>query len=335
MKTILVNQQQVYELLPMSECVGVMEDVLAGLARGACDLPLRQIMWLPGKTGALGLMPAYWTNAGMIGLKAVTFFPGNEGSERDTHQGAVLLYDDRRGQLLALMDATSITAIRTAAVSAVATKLLAREACVELAILGSGVQAGMHLEAMLLCRSMVRVKVFSKTLARAQRFAAHRSERHSIPVTAVPSCEEAVENADIICATTSSREPVLLGEWVKPGTHINAVGSSVSIARELDGRTVQQSRFFVDRRESAINEAGDFVLAQQEGFVDEDHIVAELGELVIGAAQGRGSAEEITLFKSVGLAVEDLAAAAYVYKKALDLGTGTSFELGGQRIASD
>lgn len=271
----------------------------------------------------------------MIGLKAVTFFPGNEGSERDTHQGAVLLYDDRRGHLLAFVDATSITAIRTAAVSAVATKLLSREESVELALLGSGVQARMHLEAMLLCRSIARVKVFSKTLTRAQRFATNMSQRHSIPVMAVPSCTEAVENADIICTTTSSQKPVLLGEWLKPGTHINAVGSSVAFARELDGRAVRESRLFVDRRESAINEAGDFVLAKQEGLIGEDHIVGELGELLIATIPGRRSAKEITLFKSVGLAVEDLAAAAHVYKKAMDLDMGTSLELGGRRIATD
>lgn len=334
-KTILVNEHQVRQLLPMAECISVMEDVLAALARGECQLPLRQIMWLPNKSGALGLMPSYWHSTGFIGLKAVTFFPGNEGSELDTHQGAVMLFDGERGRLRAIVDATTITAIRTAAVSGVATKLLAREDGVELAILGSGVQARAHLEAMLLCRSIVRVKVFSKLLAHSEQFAESASRRHSLPVQPVRLAEEAVQEADIICTTTSAREPVLEGEWLKPGTHVNAVGSSVAFARELDGMAVRRSRLFVDRRESALNEAGDIVLAMKEGLVVDDHILGELGELLIGTVSGRRSPADITLFKSVGLAVEDLAAALHVYNKALATGVGTSIELGGTRYAAD
>lgn len=335
MKTILVNEHQVRQLLPMAECITAMEDVLTALARGECQHPLRQIMWLPNKSGALGLMPSYWQSAGFIGLKAVTFFPGNEGSELDTHQGAVMLFDGERGRLLAIVDATTITAIRTAAVSAVATKLLAREDAVELAILGSGVQAWAHLEAMLLCRPIVRVKVFSKLLAHSERFAENASRKHSVPVKSVRLAKEGVQDADIICATTSAREPVLEGEWLKPGTHVNAVGSSVAFARELDGKAVRRSRLFVDRRESALNEAGDIVLAKEEGLIGDDHILGELGELLIGAVSGRRSPADITLFKSVGLAVEDLAAALHVYNKALATGVGKSIELGGARHAAD
>ena len=184
-----------------------------------------------------------------------------------------MLYDADRGNLLAVIDGTSITAVRTAAVSGVATKLLAREECRHLAIIGSGVQAGVHLQAMLQCRSIDRVTVFSKTLDRAERFAESASKRHAIPVQAMRSCKEAVEDADIICTTTSAREPVLKGGWLAPGTHINAVGSSVNFARELDGEAVQRSRLFVDRRESALNEAGDFLLAKKEGLIGDDHIV--------------------------------------------------------------
>ena len=335
MKMVIVNQRQVAQLLPMNECIKAMEEVLAGLARGECQLPLRQIMWLPQRIGALGLMPSYWQSAGVIGLKAVSFFPGNEGSELDTHQGVVLLFDAKCGRLLATIDATSITAIRTAAVSGVATRLLAREESVELAILGSGVQARMHLRAMLLCRSIARVKVFSKTPSRAELFATKASERHSIPVEAAPSCAEAVHNADIICTTTSAKEPVLRGEWLKPGTHINAIGSSVALARELDGLAVQKSRLYVDRRESALNEAGDFLLAKEEGLIGDDHIIGEVGELLIGAVTGRVSPTDITLFKSVGLAVEDLAAALHVYNKAIDSHVGTTVEFGGDRLATD
>ncbi len=185
MEAVIVNQRQVHELLPMRECIDVMADVLRDLTGGGCILPLRQIMWLKEKVGALGLMPAYWERADVIGLKAVTFFPGNEGTELDSHQGAVLLYDARRGTLLAMIDATAITAIRTAAVSGVATRELARDDAATLAILGSGVQARMHLDSMLQCRSITRARVFSKTPKQAAAFAESTSSRHGIPIEAV------------------------------------------------------------------------------------------------------------------------------------------------------
>lgn len=335
MKTVIINQQQVYELLPMDECITAMEAVLKGLAMGECTLPLRQIMWLAEKVGAMGLMPSYWSAAGVIGLKAVTFFPGNEGTELDTHQGAVLLYDGKNGRMMAIVDGTSITALRTAAVSGAATKALAREDSTSLAILGSGVQAATHLQAMLKSRPIEHVKVFSKTQAQAERFATAATKRHSIPVEAAPSAKDAVTGADIICTTTSASEPVLLGDWLTPGVHINAIGTSVAFARELDGLAVQRSRLYVDRRESALNEAGEFILAKKEGLVDDDHIVGEVGEVLAGKIQGRTSDEEITLFKSVGLAIEDLAAAKHVYDKAVANGMGMAIELGGARRVSD
>ncbi len=335
MSMVIVNQSQVPKLLEMGACIKVMEEVLASLARGECQLPLRHIMWLPDKRGALGLMPSHWSTAGVIGVKAVTFFPENEGTDLDAHQGAVMLYDADRGSLLAMIDGTSITAIRTAGVSGVATKLLAPDDCAHLAIIGSGVPAGTHLQAMLLCRSIDRVTVFSKTPDRAERFAKSASKRYAIPVEAARSCKEAVEDADIICTTTSAREPVLRGDWLAPGTHINAVGSSVNFARELDGEAVRRSRLFVDRRESALNEAGDFLLAKKEGLVDDDHIVGEIGEVLTGQVDGRKSATDITLFKSVGLAVEDLAAALHVYEKAKETGAGTAVEFGGRRLETD
>lgn len=264
MKVVIVNQRQVDELLTMPECIDAMQQVLRSLADGECLLPLRQIMWLREKIGALGLMPSYWASPNIIGLKAVTFFPGNEGTEYDSHQGAVMLFEAERGRLLGMIDATSITATRTAAVSGVATKLLAREDASTLSIIGSGVQARAHLEAMMCCRRITRVRVCSKTLERAQVFAAEQGARYSIPIEAVATVQQAVEGADIICTATSSPEPVLLGDWLEAGMHINAVGSSVASVRELDGDAVAKSRLFVDRVESALNEAGDFVLAKQE-----------------------------------------------------------------------
>jgi len=335
MQVLVVNQEEVPRLLPMDECMDVMADVLATLARGEAILPLRAILWLPERVGGLGLMPAALLPERVAGVKAITFFPGNEGTELDTHQGAVLLFEAEHGQLLALMDATSITAIRTAAVSGVATRLLAREDAGDLAIIGSGVQARTHLEAMRVARPIRRVRVVSKDLDRARAFSERESRKHGMAVEAVASVAEAVAGADIICTATSSREPVLAGEWISPGAHINAVGSSVPSARELDTAAVVRSRLYVDRRESALNEAGDFLIAKKEGAVDDHHIVGEIGEVLTGRVHGRTTAEEVTLFKSLGIAVEDVASARHIYEKAKESGTGRFLDFGGSRHAND
>ena len=331
MKILIVNGSEVRSLLPMDECIDVMSDALAALARGEAIVPLRQIMWLPEKVGALGMMPSYIGSMNAVGLKVITVFPGNHGTKYDSHQGAVLLFEAKHGQLLAIMDATTITAIRTAAVSGAATRLLARTDAEDLAILGSGVQARTHLAAMLHSRPIQKVRVWSRDAEHSQRFAERESKRHGIPVSAVATVQEAVKEADIICTTTSAREQVLKGEWITPGTHINAVGSSVAFARELDSAAVKNARLFVDRRESTLNEAGDFLLAKKEGIVDDSHIAGEIGDLIIGQIDGRRSSDEITLFKSLGLGIEDLAAANHIYRKAMESNVGSAVELGGER----
>jgi ornithine cyclodeaminase len=335
MDVLIANQEEVPGLLPMAECMDAMARALATLADGGAILPLRQILWLPEKIGGFGLMPAALLPDKVVGLKAITFFPGNEGTELDTHQGAVLLFEAERGRLLAILDATSITAIRTAAVSGVATRLLAREDAGDLAIIGSGVQARTHLEAMTIARRIRRVRVAGKDRERAKAFAARESARHRLRVEVAENVREAVLGADIICTATSSRDPVLFGDWISPGAHINAVGSSVPHARELDTAAVVRSRLYVDRRESTLNEAGDFLIPKKEGAVTDAHIVAELGEVLTGRAAGRRSSDEVTLFKSLGLAVEDVASARHIYEKARASGTGRFLEFGGSRHAND
>jgi len=197
------------------------------------------------------------------------------------------------------------------------------------------VQARTHLEAMLQAREIRRVRVFSPNPEHCAAFAKQESKRHGVEIRACDSAREAVDGADIICTVTSSREPVLLGEWIARGAHINAVGSSIATARELDTHAVVRSRLFVDRRESTVNEAGDYLFPKQEGAIDEDHILGEIGEILLGSVEGRRSREEITLFKSLGLAVEDLAAAHYVYNRAREEQVGTEVELGGMRGAGD
>jgi len=334
MEVLIVNQSEVPHLLPMNECIEVMAQALMTLGRGEAILPLRPVLWLPEKVGALGMMPAYIGMPKAVGLKVVTVFPGNHGTEYDSHQGAVMLFEAEHGSLLALIDASAITAIRTAAVSGVATRLLARENASDLAILGSGVQARTHLEAMLHARPLRRVRVWSKTLEYVQAFAERESRRHGIKIEPMESAREAVEGADIICTTTSAREPVLRGDWIALGAHINAVGSSVAFTRELDTAAVARARLFVDRRESTLNEAGDFLMPKKEGAIGDDHILGEIGEILLGQIGGRRSAEEITLFKSLGLAVEDLAAAHHIYRKARERGMGTTIEFGGSRNAA-
>ncbi len=333
MNILVVSQAEVPALLPMHECMDVMAAALVALARGEALTPLRSIMWLPERVGALGTMPAYAGDRAVMGLKVISVFPGNHGTEFDSHQGAVMLFETKNGRPLAIVDATSITAIRTAAVSGVATRLLAREDAADLAILGSGTQARVHLEAMRLARTIRRVRVWSRNPEHAAAFARREDQRRGIAIHPMPTAFQAVEGADLICTTTSAAEPVLLGEWVAPGAHINAVGSSVPFARELDTAAVVRSRLFVDRRESTVNEAGDFLFPKKEGAVGDDHIQGEIGELLIGRVQGRRSADEITLFKSLGLAIEDVASAHHIYTKALEKGFGAQVELGGTRHA--
>ncbi len=328
-RTLIVSDSDVVRLLPMPVCIDTMAEALGTLAKGDALLPLRTVIRLPGGSNAFATMPAILGQS--IGAKIITVFPDNEGTPYESHIGVVLYFDSRHGRLLAILDASSITAIRTAAVSGLATRLLAREDAHHLAILGSGVQAITHLEAMMAVRPVSRVRVYSRTLENAERFAAEGQGRFSASFEVSLSAEAAVRGADIICTVTSSRTPVLNGEWLSPGAHINAVGASVRTARELDSAAVARARLYVDRRESAMAEAGDYLIPLEEEVIAADHIVGELGDVVIGRCAGRGSADEITLFKSLGLAVEDVACAKVIHERAQAEGVGTWVSIGGAR----
>jgi ornithine cyclodeaminase len=275
------------------------------------------------------------TGSSAIGAKVVTVFPGNAATPFDSHIGVVLYFDDTNGRLLAIVDASSVTAIRTAAVSGVATRVLAVASASDLAILGAGVQAMTHLEAMLAVRPITRVRLWSRGAARAASFARWAQRRFGLAVDICQSAESAVRDAQIVCTVTASREPVLRGAWLSAGVHVNAVGASMAAARELDTQAVVQSRMFVDRRESTMNEAGDFLVPRREGAIDDSHILGELGALVSGAVRGRERDDDRTLFKSLGLAVEDVAAARFIHERALAEGSGTWFALGGLRPADE
>lgn len=317
MKIVVLNSAQIRQLLSIVDCIELMADALAALARDEVHQPLRTIVRPPDARGLLGLMPAYRSGErGALGLKAICVFPGNPSRGLDAHQGAVTLFSRETGELLALMNASEITAIRTAAVSAVATRLLAREDAHDLAIIGAGVQARTHLTALACVRLIKRARVVARNFAHAQQLADEMQPGFPFPIEAVRENEEAVRGADLIVTATSSLEPVINNDWISAGAHINAIGTHSPSSREIDSATMAASRIFVDRRESALNESGDYILAAKDGVVTPDSIIAEIGELLLGTKRGRTSPTEITLFKSLGLAIEDVACAEYLYRKA-------------------
>jgi ornithine cyclodeaminase len=306
----------------MRVCMDLVAEALVALARGEGQNPLRRGMRLADGKSLLGMMPGSLASPPVVGLKVVGVFPGNHATEYDSHQGVVVLFDPENGVPRAILDA---------AASGVATRTLANADAGDLALLGAGVQARTHLEAMLAVRSLRRVRVFSPTRASREAFAARESERHGIRVEAVASAQAAVEGADLVCTVTSSRVPVLEGRWLRPGCHVNAAGACMKDARELDTEAVRRARLYVDRRESALNEAGDLLIPIAEGALDASHIQGELGELLLGRCAGRGAREELTLFESLGIAVEDLAVAHYLDRVGREQGAGVQVELGGRK----
>jgi alanine dehydrogenase len=347
---LYLGAADVEELLPVEECIGLMEAALRTLARGAAVQPLRSVLrlGLPDAAGAtaaggagnlLGMMPgelavapagpAAGAAAGGVptgsiaGIKVVTIVPGNRERGLESHLGAVLLFESDTGRPIAHLDAAAITAVRTAAVSALATRLLARDDAGDLALLGAGVQARWHLAALAAVRPLRRVRVWSRRPASAERFVATESARHpGLAITAAPTAAAAAAGADLICTVTGARQPILTAADVAAGAHLNAVGACAPAARELDSATVAAARLFVDRRESTLHESGDFLVPLAEGAIAADHIQGELGDLLLGRVAGRRTPRDITLFKSLGLAVEDLAAAHHVYRQALARGRG-------------
>ncbi len=323
MNIVVLGHEEVASLLPMEECIELMSEALAALARDEAYNPLRFVVRPKESRHFIGLMPAYRGGGNpAYALKEVCIFPDNPTRGLDAHQGAVLLHSADTGQLLGVMNASAVTSIRTAAVSGLATKLLARDDASELAIVGTGVQARAHLAAMSVAGRFEHVRVAGRSPERARAFAAEASSRYRFRVEPAESVEAAVRDADVIVTATNAVEPVVRREWVKLGAHINAVGSCSPKARELDTATVVASTLFVDRRESTLNESGDYLLAAAEGAIGPAHIRAELGELLVGEQLGRSFDGEITLFKSLGIAIEDLAAAQFLYRRAIEKGVG-------------
>jgi ornithine cyclodeaminase len=301
----------------MESCIEAMEEVLTSLARGELYQPLRSIARPPGAENLFGLMPSYrGGETPSFALKEIVVVPSNPARGLDTHMGGVLLHDGETGELVAILNAAPVTEIRTAAVSAVATRALARPGAERVAILGAGAQARGHVHAMRAVLDDPEIRIWARRLEAAEELAGE------VGATVAPSVDAALFGAEVVCTTTAAAEPIVQKRWLARGAHVNAVGSSIPTTRELDTETVAHSSFFTDRRESCLNEAGDYLIAAAEGAVGPEHIRAELGEVLTGQHPGRESEDELTVFKSLGIAVEDLASAELVVRRARERGVG-------------
>ena len=322
----VIGGAEVRALMPMSECIELMRVTLTAVSAGEAVIPLRSVIQPPGSPGRFGIMPGGVSGAG-FGAKLLSLFPGNPAQGLSSHLGVIVLFEPEHGLPVALINAAEVTAIRTAAVSGLATRLLAKPEAGDLAILGAGEQGASHLAAMACVRPLRRVRLWSRTPEHARAFAEREAVHSPVPIEVAGSVEEAVMGADLICTCTASREPILNGAWVAAGAHVNAVGASQAGAAEVDRGLLLRSRFVVDFRPSAEAEAGEYLMAKAAGALDASHIVAELGEIAGGNKPGRTGADEVTLFKSLGIAAEDVAVARFLLDRAQAAGVGQLVEL--------
>lgn len=317
---LIVSGADVRQLLGMAECIALMKVTMQTVSRGGAQLPLRIGASLPGGN-LLAVMPGYLEEPASAGAKVIAVCPGNAQQGLSSHMGVVVLFDPARGIPVAVIDAAAITALRTAAASAVATDVLARPDAGNLAIIGTGEQAVAHLHAMGKVRRLRQATVWGRSIEKARAFAQRESTALGLHIAVADTVEHAVADADIVCTTTGSREPILEGAWVRPGTHVNLVGASSAQAREANEGLVMKSAYFVDFKPSALAQSGDLLAAT--GTLAAKHIRGEIGEVLLGKVTGRRHDDEITIYKSLGIAAQDLAAAHLVYRKARQAGRGT------------
>ena len=327
MKPLILDEHAVAGLIRMGDLVDLMQQALADFSAGRAIQPVRAALPIERHQSILAVMPGYLEGSDALAVKVVSLAPQNAERGIPTHLATILLHNPVTGELIAILDGRLITEMRTAAVSAAAARALARPEARSLAILGSGVQARSHLEALRLVRKVERVRVWSPTPARREAFAREESERWQTPIEVCKTAEAAVRGADLVVTATSSREAVVRGEWLEAGAHVTAVGACRPSWRELDGEAVRRAAVYVDSRAAARVEAGDLLLAASEGAIGENHLRGEIGELFEGRVPGRCTDVEITLFKSLGLAVEDAATALHVYRLARAAGVGVEVEI--------
>ena len=323
MSFLLLTEEHVKSVLPMSDLIASMESALARFSSGDVQQPVRTVLTVGPQRAWWGLMPAYVNEPPTMGAKLVTVFNGNAVRGLPTHLAMIVLFDPDTGALQALMDGRYITEARTAAVSAVSTRYLARADSSTLAIIGTGVQARSHLEAYAEVRHLRDVRVWSPNAARRDRFVDEMQPHAGVPLRATATSEEAVRGADLVVLATSSPTPVVEVSWIAPGSHIVSVGACRPDQREMSPELVSRARVFVDSRAAALVESGDVVMGIAEKRFGPDHLAGELGELVLGRVRGRQADDEITIFKSLGMAVEDVAAADLVFRRAIERGVGS------------
>jgi alanine dehydrogenase len=323
----LLTEQHVQNLLPMGDLIAAMESALARFSSGEVLQPVRTVLSVGPTQAFFGLMPAYIQHPARLGAKLVTVFNNNVQHGLPSHLATILLLDADTGALIAVMDGRYITEARTAAVSAVSARHLAKRDAAILAIIGTGVQARSHLEAYAEVRALKQVRVWSPQPRSRERFVADMTGRVAVPIVAATTAEEAVRDADLVVLATSSPTPVIRDDWIGRGAHVVSVGACRPDQREMDPALVARSRLYVDSRAAALVESGDIVLGMKERRFDRDHVRGELGEVVLGRAAGRGDQHVITVFKSLGMAVEDVTAADLVLRKAIETGAGTELTI--------
>lgn len=323
---VFFNSKEISKYLTMKKCIELMGNAFISVSDGSAFQPLRHVVIPPALGGLIALMTSSLSgNKPIFGYKAVTVFHDNPKQNKDAHQGTVTLLDESTGEPLAIFDASAITRIRTAAATAVATNLLAAQDSPVLSVIGSGVQARAHIESLLEVRNIKKINIVSRSIDNAHSFADYITQKHGIKTEAFIEVKDAVKDADIIVAATTSKNPVLHYDWVKAGAHVNIVGSCIPSHREVDSKFFKEASVFTDRIESLIKESGDYLLAKEELNLNESCIKGEIGEILTGKAEGRKTTQEITLFKSLGIAIEDIISARYIYDEA-------NKDNGGQRV---
>jgi ornithine cyclodeaminase/alanine dehydrogenase-like protein (mu-crystallin family) len=320
----LLTEAQVKSLLPVPDLVAAMESAVARFSAGEVVQPMRNVLMVGPRRGYYGVMPAFIGQPPTLGTKIVTVFNDNHRRGLPSHLATILLMDPETGALTAILDGRYITEARTAAVSAVSARHLARADAATLAIIGSGVQARSHLEALAEVRPLTHVRIWSPREASRQRFVAEMQGRVGARLEAADTAEAAVSGADLVVLVTSSPTPVVEDQWIAPGTHVVSVGACRPDHREMAPALVARGRVFVDSRAAALVESGDIVQGIAEGRFEAGHVVGELGELVLGRIPGRTDADQVTIFKSLGMAVEDVAAADLVLQRAIETGAGAT-----------
>ena len=324
---LVLSESQVEKLIDLDELIAALEQAHIQYSTGKAVMPVRLVVPLPQIQGRITSMPGYLNEDKALGMKVVTYFQDNPKQNLPAILATIMLFSAETGKMIAAMDGGYITAIRTACASALATKALANPDTAVLGILGAGVQARAHILALTRVRRLSRIKLYSPSGKSALSIKTELEQPGGVPIEVVNSAQDAVRYSDILVTVTTAKEPIVNFEWLKPGAHINAVGSHRPDLREIDGATLKRAKVVVDSREAIMAECGDILLALKEKSISEADIHGEIGEVLAGKKAGRTNTSEITLYKSVGIAIQDVATAQLVYRKALEQNVGTNVEI--------